>query len=332
MQKKELERQRAGQVQLILLLERLYVRFFSRLQLSLFPESFTRKLKLVLALVEQTQIIHRTQLIKQDKFSHRQSINFTQVLQQLPEGSLAQTWQSIFEFEAYFSIAKGTLKHGFNFPEFTTARFEIADFYHPQVTEPVKNSVSLTAETTVFLLTGPNMAGKSTLLKALGLCVHAARLGLPVPAQRCQIPFFAATSVSINSKDDLAHGYSHFMQELMTLKGILEQARQGKPCFAVFDEIFKGTNSEDAQEIILHTLQGLPQFRNSFFFLSTHFLNLQHFAQASLPAVQKFHIACELAEGNPIFTYQLREGWSDLKIGKLLFDQLGLPQLLQTHA
>jgi len=158
--------------------------------------------------------------------------------------------------------------------------------------------------------------------------VYLAHLGLAVPAAVCQIPYYEVVTLAINVNDNLRNGYSHFMAEIQNLKLVLEAATAGKNCFAIFDELFKGTNIDDAQEITLTTLRGLSQFKNSLFLVSTHLLHLQNQIPDPSAAISKYFIDCELRAGTPVFTYKLKQGWSCLKIGKILFEQAGLAQLL----
>ena len=76
--------------------------------------------------------------------------------------------------------------------------------------------------------------------------------------------------------DDISKGYSHFLNEIVDLKGVLIQAPAEKKCLAIFDELFKGTNMEDAVQISSATISGLTRFRNSLFFISTHLHQLKN--------------------------------------------------------
>jgi DNA mismatch repair protein MutS len=233
-------------------------------------------------------------------------------------------WDEFFLFEAWFSIAKAHIKYKFCFPVITDGQFTLTDFYHPLVKSPVKNS--LVSQSNVLLLTGPNMAGKSTLLKAISICVYLAHLGLGVPATACEIPFFNTISIAINLKDDLENGYSHFLSEIKTLKSVVVAASHGDRCFAVFDELFRGTNLEDAVEISKTTIKGLTKFHGSFFLISTHLHQLKEAIGQQF--IQTHYIECHIEKNQPVFTYQLKTGWSTIKIGQLLFEQEGLNRLL----
>ena len=187
------------------------------------------------------------------------------------------------------------------------------------------NSIEVTE--TVTLITGPNMSGKSTLLKSIGLCVTLSHLGLAVPAEKCELAWFDVISIAINLNDDILNGYSHFMTEVMNLKALLLQACEHRRCFAIFDELFRGTNPEDALAISRRTIHGLSRFRESCFFISTHLHELKETTLAD-PNVRSHFIECQLVRNKPVFTYHLREGWSDLRIGQVIFEQEGLNELL----
>ena len=172
------------------------------------------------------------------------------------------------------------------------------------------------------------MSGKSTLLKAFSLCVYLGHTGLAVPASKATMPFFTTISAAINLTDSIVSGYSHFMSEIMTLKNVLTAAADGGKCFAVFDELFRGTNIEDALDISIATIQGLANFPNSLFFISTHLHQLKDMEEIKTHKVSTCFIECELKNNIPAFTYKLKEGWSDLKLGRILFEKEGLNKLL----
>ena len=173
------------------------------------------------------------------------------------------------------------------------------------------------------------MSGKSTLLKAVSLCVYLGHKGLAVPASKVTMPYFTTISVAINLTDSIVSGYSHFMSEVITLKNVIAEARKGERCFAVFDELFRGTNIEDALEISTVTIKGVIQFTNSLFIISTHLHQLKDMEEIKNNRVTTSYIECEINGNTPAFTYKLKNGWSDLKLGRILFDREGLNGMLK---
>lgn len=321
---------RSKLVQMVLLLHGLHGQYLARLDETKFPAPFSRQLQTARSFLTKLRLEKQAALIQEDRFSVKHVVTFMQLLQQLNKEEIKAFWKFFSAFEAYWSIARGTRTHDFSFPEFDPGALTIEDFYHPHLKNPVKNSLTLAGDQNILLLTGPNMSGKSTMLKALGVCVYLAHTGFPVPASFCSIPYFNTIAIAINLSDSLRDGYSHFMAEIANLKRVVQAAEHPQKCFAIFDEIFRGTNTDDALDITQATLEGLSKLKNSCFLISTHLLQLdaQLQAQSSL-SIKKCYIECELAEGLPRFSYTLKEGWSQLRIGRILFDKEGLSQLLQ---
>lgn len=94
------------------------------------------------------------------------------------------------------------------------------------------------------------------------------------------------------------------------------------------DELFRGTNIEDAVEISTTTIKGLTKFKNSFFFISTHLQQLKELEEVKSDEVTTYFIDCHLQDNIPIFTYKLKKGWSSLKAGRILFEKEGLNKML----
>jgi DNA mismatch repair protein MutS len=315
-------------IQVIQFWHRLQQHYFSRLDPQAFPLSFRAQLRVLGQFLERFGLTAYAQAVQEDTFSVAQLVQFTRQLQAITTDELRVFWGAFYRFEAYWSAAKGLRAHGWVFPQFGEADLHLEAFYHPALTQPVPNTLTLGAAEHVVVLTGPNMSGKSTLLKAVGLCVYLAHAGLGVPAAQCTLPFFHSILIAINLRDSLKDGYSHFMAELQHLKHVVHAAAEAPRVFAIFDELFRGTNVDDALDLTRTTICGLARFPSSYFLVSTHLLQLQE----QLPAVSaicSYYIECVLQKGVPVFSYRLQRGWSHLKIGKLLFEQAGLPALLK---
>ncbi|HXB31497.1 MAG TPA: hypothetical protein VNW49_16840, partial [Puia sp.] len=248
------------------------------------------------------------------------------ITEKVTNGQVASFWKRWFQFESYLSISNGIIKNGFVFPSFDETAFSMEGLFHPLIKKAVRND--LFAHKNVILLTGPNMSGKSTLLKSISLCVYLGQTGLAVPATKVVMPLFTTISAAINLTDSIVSGYSHFMTEIITLKNVLADAEKGSKCFAVFDELFRGTNIEDALEISTVTIRGLTRFTNSLFIISTHLHQLKDLEEIKNKTIATYFIECELNGNTPVFTYKLKEGWSDLKLGRILFEREGLNKML----
>jgi DNA mismatch repair protein MutS len=174
------------------------------------------------------------------------------------------------------------------------------------------------------------MSGKSTFLKSVGLCVYLAHIGISIPASNARIPFFDKIFIFINNNsDDILNGYSQFMNETVRLKEVLLKIIEGQKCFTIFDELFKGTNIEDAIQLYSSTIKGLSKLNGSFFLISTHLHTLRKIIEQNNYIIDTYCFNCKLEDGYPIFDYQIKEGWSDIRIGQILFKNEGITELLE---
>ncbi|WP_224490969.1 MutS-related protein [Robertkochia flava] len=311
--------------QLILFFHRLESKYFTRLKLEAFPNEYASSIKAILQFLSHFKLHKYEALVRDNGLKDRHIIELTQIINTIREKELLiPFWEDFFLFEAYLSINVGIKKHNFSYPTFIQGQIKLHKFYHPLLENPVKNNLETSSN--VIVLNGPNMSGKSTFLKAVALCIYFGHLGIGIPASKGEIPFCDCFSIEINRRDDILNGYSHFMTEILNLKRVVEQASREKRCFAVFDELFSGTNIEDGFEICKTTINGLTKFDNSYFFISTH---IQDLKQVSNGKIENYDINCELIENKPTFTYQLKKGWSDIKVGRILFEKEGLNLMLK---
>ncbi|HXS54847.1 MAG TPA: hypothetical protein VN726_01915 [Hanamia sp.] len=325
---KERGRNRGRLILLILLFSKIQTNYLEKLDKELFPPEYAAELDLLNRFLIDFNLAHYEKIYNKKNLKVPQIVELMGIItEKVTNGQAAAFWNRWFLFEAYLSVSKGIVEHGFVFPSFEASTFFIQGVYHPLLKNPVRNDI--TATRNVILLTGPNMSGKSTFLKSISLCIYLGHTGLAVPATKAVIPFFDNISVAINLTDSIVSGYSHFMTEIITLKNVVEEALQDAKCFAVFDELFRGTNIEDALEISTATIKGLTKFTNSYFFISTHLHQLQALEEIHNGKVDTWFIECELKGNTPAFTYQLKPGWSDLKIGRILFEKEGLNDMLK---
>jgi DNA mismatch repair protein MutS len=301
--------------------------YLSKMKTDVFPAAYAAEVEKIKVFFTSFNLDRYEAAFAKNKFRITHIVELMMLITaKAGNGEAAAFWKRWFLFEAYLSISKGIYTHGFVFPTFDDHNFCLTRFYHPVLKEPVKNNIA--AQKNTILLTGPNMSGKSTLLKAVSLCVYLAHTGVGVPASSAVMPFFNSISVSINLTDSIVSGYSHFMSEIIALKRVLTAAAGGARCFAVFDELFRGTNIEDALEISITTLKGLKHFPNSLFLISTHLHQLKEMEEIESGEISTYFIYCNLVGNNPSFTYKLKEGWGDMKLGHILFEKEGLNKLL----
>ncbi len=325
---KERSQKRGRLILLILLFNNIHTNYVKKLNTKLFPAEYAAELEWLDRFFSDFNLAHYQAFYnRKSKIRVGHIVELIAIIvEKINNGQAAAFWKRWFLFEAYLSVSRGIARHGFVFPTFEDNTFSINGLYHPLLKNPVSND--LTAKRNTILITGPNMSGKSTFLKAVSLCVYLGHTGLAVPAAKATMPFYSTISVSINLTDSIVSGYSHFMSEIITLKNVLVEAGKGSKCFAVFDELFRGTNIDDALEISTVTIQGLVRFPQSLFLVSTHLHQLRDIDEIKNGMVATSFIECRLQDNIPAFTYKLKEGWSDLRLGRILFEKEGLTNML----
>lgn len=216
---------------------------------------------------------------------------------------------AVSHFDALVSMA--TFRY--NEPETTDAELVDADevvyeahgLYHPFLgQQAVSNDFSI-SDQHYYIITGANMAGKSTFLRSVGINYVLAICGMPVFADRLRVSLFSLFS-SMRTTDDLAHGISYFNAELLRLQQLIETCRQNNHTLIILDEILKGTNSLDklnGSRLFLQSVLALPITG----IIATHDLALSEMQQEH---PDRFHNYCfEIRLSDEItYTYRLSEG------------------------
>lgn len=243
-------------------------------------------------------------------------------------GASVQGWlEALGESLAFAGV--GT--YAFDNPDHTFAELEqgppcleAKGLAHPLLprTRRVANDVALKSGGHSLLITGSNMSGKSTLLRSMGVAVVLAQAGAPVAAGHLRLtPLRVRTSIRIS--DSLSSGYSHFYAELLALKRVVDDAKQG-PVFFLLDEILHGTNSRERQAGAVAVIEHLLH-QGALGAVTTHDLGLTELVDRLPGSVHLVHFQ-EQHEGDQMtFDYKLREGLLQSGNALALMRQLGLP-------
>jgi hypothetical protein len=223
-------------------------------------------------------------------------------------------WLAIWaEFETLNAIATYAYEHPQNtYPEILPAApaiFEATALAHPLLpASAVANDIALNPATSLYLISGSNMAGKSTLLRTIGLNAVLAATGAPIRATAARISTLALTA-SIALSDSLAHGKSKFLTEVERLHAILQLSQQpgAPPVLFLVDEIFSGTNSVDRRIAAEAVTRSLIRNR-AIGALSTHDLTLTEIAAAPDLNARNVHMASSSTDDPLAFDYLLKPG------------------------
>lgn len=200
-----------------------------------------------------------------------------------------------------------------NFPDSIYAKFSdnesihIIGLGHPFVlaTKRVVNNVELKDSEHFLIITGPNMAGKSTYLRSLGLAFICANAGFPIIAKECEIPKLKLYS-SMRTTDDLTVESSYFHAELTRLRFIMDAIEKGEKVFVILDEILKGTNSKDKEIGSAKFLQKLERLKTKGV-IATHDLSLCNLAEGN-NSFKNMYFDSTIDGENLSFDYKIRNG------------------------
>lgn len=202
--------------------------------------------------------------------------------------------------------------------------FTASDLAHPLLGgKRVGNDLTITHPGEIFLITGSNMSGKSTLLRTAGINLVLAYAGAPVSARSFScVPMDIYTSMRIN--DDLSSSTSSFYAELLRIKTILDAAKKKeRPLFFLLDEVFRGTNSLDRHTGARYLLKMLSK-SGALGLVSTHDLELGELASEKGSKIKNFHFREEYRDGALHFDYRLYPGVSTTKNALFLMKMAGI--------
>jgi len=235
------------------------------------------------------------------------------------------------KLDAYYSMAVACDKYKFSFPEFIESAepfIEAKQLFHLLLPTPVSYDVELSKRTNFLFLTGANMAGKSTFIKAVGVAVYLAHIGMGVPAQNVQLSLFNGLLSNIQVIDNIIKGESYFFNEVQRIRNTIERISDGKKWLILIDELFKGTNVQDAMKCSTTVIEGLRKMHNALFILSTHLYEIGEALQ-QYPNIQFRYFETHVDDEQLVFSYQLKEGISNDRLGYLILKREGVVELLE---
>lgn len=237
--------------------------------------------------------------------------------------------QIMYEIDALVSMADATSKYDYVIPEILDGptRFWGKGLVHPQVENAIANEVGLDQESRFLFLTGPNMAGKTTYLRAISTALYMAHLGMGVPATSFAFTPIDRLFSSISISDNVHTGTSYFLAEVLRIKSISSAVSKGLRVIAIMDEPFKGTNVKDALEASLAVIVRLVSKNDCLFLFSSHLIELDEEFPSPM-RIAKCHFAALETEGELKFDYLLHSGVSSQRLGMRVLAEQGVFDLL----
>ncbi len=259
---------------------------------------------------------------------------FRQVCDQVASAAprILATAQALAELDVYVSLAEVAVNNRYVRPELAKdGRLEIKAGRHPVVErtlrdEPfVPNDLYLSPEESIIILTGPNMAGKSTFLRQVALIVLMAQIGSFVPADAAHIGLVDRIFTRIGAQDEISAGQSTFMVEMMETANILHHATPRS--LLILDEIGRGTSTYDGMSIawaVVEYIHNHPRLGARTLF-ATHYHELTELAK-TLPRLRNYNVAVREEGGRVVFLRKIVPGGADRSYGIHVGKLAGLPR------
>ena len=218
-----------------------------------------------------------------------------------------------YELEALNSLANfAWLNPGYKFPQIVVRsnEFKAQALGHPLIKpqQKVCNDFCLDQSRQMVILTGSNMAGKSTFLRTIGLNLRLAYAGAPVNADSLQLSLFRLFTC-INVSDSVQDGLSYFYAEVKRLKLLLSAVEENDalPIVFLIDEIFRGTNNRERHVGSRAFIRALSQRKDALGIIATHDLELTKLAH-EIPGIANFHFREDVSDSRMVFDYRLHPG------------------------
>lgn len=236
-----------------------------------------------------------------------------------------------YQLDVYQSVSISAKALGFTFPtvnETNTTGVIIKGLFHPFIANAKSNDVEFSPDKNVCFITGTNMAGKSSLLKSIGIAIYLSQLGFPVPAKSMVTSAFKGLITTINLADDLEQGHSHFYKEVLRVKHVAEKLNQSKNIFVIFDELFRGTNVKDAYDASLAIIAAFAEVKTCFFVVSTHIVEVAH-ELSSIENINFRYMETIFEDTNPVNSYKLKAGITEERLGMWIVKNEGILEIIK---
>ncbi len=265
------------------------------------------------------------------KFSVTQVVYYGQFVRNRFKNYALELINIYGRLDAWYSMAMATKKYQLSMPVFLDAPqpgIDAKSLYHILLPAPVAYNVQLNRQSNFLFLTGANMGGKSTFIKAVGTAVFLAHLGMGVPAQEMRLTLFDGILSNINVVDNIAKGESYFFNEVQRIKNTILKINDNGKWLVLIDELFKGTNVQDAMKCSSTVIKGLIKISNSLFILSTHLYEIGEELK-QYPNISFKYFETSVKDDQLDFSYQLQDGISNDRLGYLILKREKVVEMLE---
>ena len=240
---------------------------------------------------------------------------------------------------AYLDVIQSfsTIAEEYNFvkPEINDEHIvEVIGGRHPVVesvitSEYIDNDVILDNNTNILIITGPNMSGKSTYMREMGIIAVLNQIGSFVPAKKCNLPIFDKIFTRIGASDDLVGGESTFMVEMKESANALRNATENS--LVLFDELGRGTSTYDGMSLAGSIIEYISNHIKCKTMFSTHYHELTDL-ENKLPGIKNVHVSIDETDGCVTFLHKVMDGCVDKSYGINVAKLADLPEEVITKA
>jgi DNA mismatch repair protein MutS len=285
----------------------------------------------ILNTFQQEEFVWLKQLIKKPNRSAIDMAKADNFFRQLAYERMNILLNVAYQLDVYQSVSLSGKALGFTFPvinENNATGLIIKGLFHPFIANPKGNDIEFSPDKNVCFITGTNMAGKSSLLKSIGIAVYLSQLGFPVPAKYMETSVFKGLITTINLADDIEQGHSHFYKEVLRVKQVAEKLNQSKDIFIIFDELFRGTNVKDAYDASLAIIAAFAKVKACFFVVSTHIVEVAH-ELSSNENINFRYMETIFEDANPVNSYKLKQGITEERLGMWIVKNERILEIIQ---
>ncbi|MEN6444914.1 MAG: DNA mismatch repair protein MutS [Candidatus Cloacimonas sp.] len=272
-------------------------------------------------------------LSSEEKIKNLEYELFKDLRQQLAESlpRFQNLSEIIAELDVLSSLAFLSWQNHYCRPVFTDTReLHIDEGRHPVIEKLmdsdnfIPNDTHLDyPETTIAIITGPNMAGKSTYLRQVGLLVILAQMGSFVPAGQMTLPIFDRVFTRVGASDNLAQGQSTFLVEMIETANILNSATSNS--LILLDEIGRGTSTFDGLSLAWAIIEFIQKYKHALTLFATHYHELTELENL-YPDIKNYNVAVKQWNDEMIFIRKIERGGSDQSYGIQVARLAGIPE------
>ncbi len=292
---------------------------------------YDARIQQIKKILSDSKLMRFQLLAKTEKPSLKETASYDYLLKKALGKEMEEIVNFISELDVYIAVSAVAKERKFTYATAranTANELKVKGLRHPALNGAVGNDLTLDANHNLLFLTGANMAGKSTLMKSIGIALYLAHTGFPVAADEMSFSVKDGLYSSINVPDNINQGYSHFYAEVLRVKQAAELVSNKKNMLVMFDELFKGTNVKDAYEGTLEVTKSFCRYKNCLFVISTHIIEVGEALEHN-PNIKFGYMPTVMDGAKPRYTYHLSEGITEDRQGMLIIQNEGIVDMLQ---